>query len=60
MAQCPNCKKNIGCSCKLRTSKTGKRGCTDCISSINKPLNYTKVNKNIEGKILKVTATQKK
>lgn len=34
MAKCPNCNKNIGCSCKLRTSKTGKRGCTSCISTL--------------------------
>jgi|TARA_R110002074_G_scaffold18755_4_gene60384 hypothetical protein len=34
MAKCPNCKKNIGCSCKLRTTKTGKKGCTTCVSTL--------------------------
>ncbi len=34
MAKCPNCKKNIGCSCKLRTSKSGKKGCTACVSTL--------------------------
>ncbi len=60
MANCPNCKKNIGCSCKLRTSKTGKKGCTSCINSIDKPLSYTTKKTNSKNKILKVTATQKK
>jgi len=34
MAKCPNCGKNIGCSCKLRTTKDGKKGCTTCINSL--------------------------
>ena len=55
MAKCPNCNKNLGCSCKLRTSKTGKRGCTSCINNINK------VNTSgSSGRILKVKATQRK
>ena len=59
MAQCPNCKKNIGCSCKLRTSKTGKRGCTSCINTINNTNSI--VSKTIKsGKIIKVKATQNK
>jgi len=58
MAQCPNCKKNLGCSCKLRTSKTGKRGCTSCISSINKNKSFSKTTNS--SRILKVKATQKR
>jgi|2_EtaG_2_1085320.scaffolds.fasta_scaffold199084_3 hypothetical protein len=59
MAQCPNCKKNLGCSCKLRTSKTGKRGCTSCVNTINNNSNaVSKITKS--GRILKVKATQKK
>jgi len=55
MAKCPNCNKNLGCSCKLRTSKTGKRGCTSCINNINNTKTSGKT-----GRILKVKATQRK
>lgn len=33
MAQCPNCKVNLSCSCKLRTASDGKKVCTNCIAA---------------------------
>lgn len=47
MATCSNCGKNIGCSCKLRTAKDGKRCCTACIGSYEATLSKpTKENIN--------------
>ena len=52
MAKCPNCNKNLGCSCKLRTSKTGKKGCTTCVSTLEYKI-ITKTSGKT-GRILKV------
>lgn len=35
MAKCANCGKQVGCSCKLKTAKNGKRVCINCLKLIN-------------------------
>tara|TARA_R110002020_G_scaffold433834_5_gene643939 strand:- start:6833 stop:7015 length:183 start_codon:yes stop_codon:yes gene_type:complete len=55
MAKCPNCNKNLGCSCKLRTSKNGKRGCTSCISTLEKSKKIRKNSNPTSARINKVT-----
>ena len=69
MATCPNCKRNIGCSCKLRTNKWGSKGCTACVTKLStrdktnqvkkrKELKSNPINKS--AKINKVTVTKYK
>ena len=38
MANCPNCRVKIGCSCKLRKATDGKQCCVSCVTQYNKVL----------------------
>jgi hypothetical protein len=53
MANCLNCKKELGCSCKRRVASNGVSCCGSCITSIEN----NSVNKpNSVGVITSVTA----
>lgn len=42
MAECPNCKSKLSCSCKLRTASDGKKVCTSCITTYEQNLKSKK------------------
>lgn len=63
MAQCKNCHKKLGCSCKKRTASNGKSCCASCLPALEKTLKKSpedakKYSKT--GVILSATAVQRK
>lgn len=60
MARCPKCKRNIGCSCKLRTASDGTKGCTKCIPNYETSIksNKTVISNGTDPIVLSVTAVQ--
>ena len=41
MAKCVNCGKKVGCSCKLKPAKDGRRVCLSCLAKINNATSST-------------------
>lgn len=37
-ATCPNCKRQLGCTCKLRRATNGAQCCNACVGTYNKNL----------------------
>ena len=37
-ATCPNCKRSLGCTCKLRRAKNGAQCCNTCVTAYDKKL----------------------
>lgn len=44
MAVCPNCKAQLGCSCKLRKASNGAAVCTLCVAAYEEKLKILKAN----------------
>jgi hypothetical protein len=64
MANCPNCKTKLGCSCKLRKAADGKQCCVSCVAKHNNvTVNLKKKDESqpssAPGPIINVTAIQK-
>jgi len=63
MANCTNCGKKLGCSCKKRTASNGKSCCAYCLPNLEKTLKKGKATKasptvHKPGVILSATAVQ--
>lgn len=41
-SQCPNCKRQLGCTCKLRKASNGATCCNLCVDAYNKTLKEKK------------------
>lgn len=53
-AICPNCGSRLGCSCELRTSLGGVRGCSHCIFKLNEEYRNNKRKIVPEKKIINI------
>ena len=60
MANCPNCRRKIGCSCKLRKATRGKQCCVSCVTQENNVTKQQqkKIKNSAPGVILSATAVQ--
>jgi len=61
MANCPNCKSKLNCSCKLRKASDQKQCCVNCVTQYNKLLiaKGKRTADNTPGVIINTTAVQK-
>lgn len=62
MSKCNNCGTKLGCSCKKRTSSTGKSCCVNCLSGLEasqkKKAPKQPMSATAPGVILSATAVQ--
>lgn len=62
MATCGNCKKKLGCSCKVRKATDGRSCCASCVTNYNNILKQkqktSKTTTSTVGVIINATAKQ--